>query len=82
MSIVGPRPEMPFIVAQYNALHRKRLSMKPGITGLWQISADRSHEIHENIDYDLYYVENYSFLLDVAIMARTALYGMIAMKTS
>ena len=56
--------------------------MKPGITGLWQISADRSHEIHENIDYDLYYVENYSFLLDVAIMARTALYGMIAMKTS
>ena len=82
MSIVGPRPEMPFIVAQYNALERKRLSMKPGITGLWQISADRDYEIHENIDYDLYYVENYSFLLDVAIIARTALYGLIAMKTS
>ena len=82
MSIVGPRPEMPFIVAQYNPLHRKRLSMKPGITGLWQISADRYEEIHENIDYDLYYVDNFTLLLDVAIIVRTIFHAMLAMKTS
>ncbi len=82
MSIVGPRPEMPFIVAQYNPLHKRRLSVKPGITGLWQISADRTLEIHENIDYDLYYIDNYSILLDVAIMLRTVLYALLAMKTA
>jgi len=82
MSIVGPRPEMSFIVSQYNQLHRKRLAVKPGITGLWQISADRGQEIHENIDYDLYYVENYSILLDVAIILRTLLYALVAMKTA
>ncbi|MBM3303309.1 MAG: sugar transferase, partial [Deltaproteobacteria bacterium] len=62
MSIVGPRPEMPFIVEKYNPLHRERLEVKPGITGLWQISADRQMEIHENIDYDLYYIQNFSIL--------------------
>ncbi len=82
MSLVGPRPEMPFIVAQYNQLHRERLSVKPGITGLWQISADRQLEIHENIDYDLYYMENFSILLDVAILVRTVIHGMLAMKTA
>jgi len=82
MSLVGPRPEMPFIVARYNALQWERLSVKPGITGLWQISADRQSEIHENIDYDLYYLENFSILLDVAIMVRTVIHGMLAMKTA
>jgi len=55
MSLVGPRPEMPFIVEHYTALQRQRLSVKPGITGLWQLSADRAFLIHENIEYDLYY---------------------------
>ena len=82
MSLVGPRPEMPFIVAQYNPLHRERLSVKPGITGLWQISADRQSEIHENIDYDLYYLENFSILLDVAILMRTVIHAVVAMKTA
>ena len=82
MSIVGPRPEMSFIVAGYNPLHRKRLWMKPGITGLWQISSDRTAEILENMDYDLYYVDNFSILLDVAILVRTLLYGLITMKTA
>src|SRR5262249_50855660 len=41
MSLVGPRPEMPFIVEQYNTHHRQRLDVKPGITGIWQLSADR-----------------------------------------
>ena len=56
--------------------------MKPGITGLWQISADRQMEIHENIDYDLYYIRNFSILLDVAIVVRTVVHGLLAMKTA
>jgi exopolysaccharide biosynthesis polyprenyl glycosylphosphotransferase len=71
MSLVGPRPEMPFIVGQYNELHKQRLNVKPGITGLWQISADRKIAIHENMDYDMYYINNQSFLLDVVILAKT-----------
>ncbi len=72
MSLVGPRPEMPFIVQKYSALERERLVVKPGITGLWQISDDRKRLlIHENMDYDLYYVKNLSFNLDLAIMTKT-----------
>lgn len=71
MSLVGPRPEMPFIVDQYNDLHRQRLNVKPGITGLWQISADRKIAIHENMDYDMYYINNQSFLLDMVLLAKT-----------
>jgi exopolysaccharide biosynthesis polyprenyl glycosylphosphotransferase len=72
MSLVGPRPEMPFIVEKYNEFHRQRLNVRPGITGLWQISADRKLAIHENMDYDLYYINNQSFLLDMVILIRTA----------
>jgi exopolysaccharide biosynthesis polyprenyl glycosylphosphotransferase len=71
MSLVGPRPEMPFIVEQYTALQRQRLSVKPGITGLWQLSADRAFLIHENIEYDLYYVRHRSLFMDVAILLHT-----------
>lgn len=71
MSIVGPRPEMQFIVEQYGPLERERLRVKPGITGLWQISYARAAAIHENLDYDLYYIENQSILLDVVIIALT-----------
>lgn len=71
MSLVGPRPEMPFIVAGYDEMTRERLMVKPGITGLWQISTDRSRQIHDNIEYDLYYVANQSFLLDQAILLKT-----------
>lgn len=71
MSLVGPRPEMPFIVATYDDLHRERLRVKPGITGLWQISADRRVAIHENMDYDLYYLHEQSLLLDVVILVQT-----------
>jgi len=72
MSLVGPRPEMPHIVEKYNAVERQRLRVKPGITGLWQISPDRHAEIHENIHYDLYYVQQWSFLLDLMILMETA----------
>jgi len=71
MSLVGPRPEMPFIVSQYNELHKQRLNVKPGITGLWQISADRKIAIHENMDYDMYYINNQSILLDMVILLKT-----------
>jgi len=75
MSLVGPRPEMPFIVAQYTSLQRRRLSVKPGITGLWQLSADRAFSIHENIEYDLYYVRHRSFFMDIAILLHTLLFA-------
>jgi len=71
MSIVGPRPEMPFVVEKYGPLARERLRVKPGITGLWQISYARLDPIHENLDFDLYYVENQSVLLDVVIVFLT-----------
>jgi exopolysaccharide biosynthesis polyprenyl glycosylphosphotransferase len=71
MSVVGPRPEMRFIVEQYGPMERERLRVKPGITGLWQISYARAAAIHENLDYDLYYIENQSLLLDVVIIALT-----------
>lgn len=71
MSLVGPRPEMPFIVAGYSEFDRARLSVKPGITGLWQISYARYRPIHANLDYDLYYVEHQSLLLDLVILFLT-----------
>jgi lipopolysaccharide/colanic/teichoic acid biosynthesis glycosyltransferase len=71
MSLVGPRPEMAFIVNQYTLLERRRLFVKPGITGLWQISSGRAAPIHHNLQYDLYYIRNKSVLLDTAILLRT-----------
>jgi exopolysaccharide biosynthesis polyprenyl glycosylphosphotransferase len=71
MSIVGPRPEMPFIVATYNEEQRERLRVKPGITGVWQISAVRGEPIHANMEYDLFYIEHCSLLLDLIIMVKT-----------
>jgi exopolysaccharide biosynthesis polyprenyl glycosylphosphotransferase len=72
MSLVGPRPEMPFIVAGYGDYARERLVAKPGITGLWQISAAREEAIHQNVDYDLYYIEHQSLLLDLIVLGLTA----------
>jgi exopolysaccharide biosynthesis polyprenyl glycosylphosphotransferase len=76
MCLVGPRPEMPFIVSRYTERERQRLQVKPGITGLWQLSADRAYLIHENIQYDLYYLQNRCFFMDVAILLHTALFAM------
>ncbi|MFZ4438256.1 MAG: sugar transferase [Syntrophales bacterium] len=75
MSLVGPRPEMPFIAEQYNELQRERLRVLPGITGLWQLSGDRNKAIHENMDYDLYYIQNVSFFMDVAILIETLIFA-------
>jgi exopolysaccharide biosynthesis polyprenyl glycosylphosphotransferase len=76
MSLVGPRPEMPFIVESYNEQQRQRLSVIPGLTGLWQLSADRAFLIHENIQYDLYYIRHRNFFMDIAILMHTAVFAM------
>ena len=76
MSLVGPRPEMPFIVEGYGDVHRQRLQVKPGITGLWQLSGDRAYQIHENIDYDLYYIRNRNLFMDFAILLHTTIFAM------
>jgi exopolysaccharide biosynthesis polyprenyl glycosylphosphotransferase len=76
MSLVGPRPEMPFIVKDYTALQSRRLEVQPGITGLWQISAHRKDLIHDNMQYDLYYVQHQGIFLDAAILIHTAVFAM------
>jgi exopolysaccharide biosynthesis polyprenyl glycosylphosphotransferase len=75
MSLVGPRPEMPFLVDQYNEYQRQRLEAMPGITGLWQLSADRAFHIHENIQYDLYYFRHRGFFMDLAILLHTIIFA-------
>lgn len=76
MSLVGPRPEMPFIVDRYSLRQRLRHLVTPGITGLWQLSADRAFQIHENIQYDLYYIRNRTFFMDMAILIHTLFFAM------
>jgi exopolysaccharide biosynthesis polyprenyl glycosylphosphotransferase len=76
MSLVGPRPEMPYIVDKYDETERQRLNVPQGLTGLWQLSADRKYAIHESLEYDLYYIENRGFFLDMAILIHTTLFAM------
>lgn len=71
MSLVGPRPEMPFIVKKYTPHERLRLHATPGITGLWQISPARAMPIHKNLQLDLFYIEHRNIFLDLAILLRT-----------
>jgi exopolysaccharide biosynthesis polyprenyl glycosylphosphotransferase len=71
MSIVGPRPPIPGEVAEYDLWHRRRLSMKPGITGLWQVSARLEAEFDRWVELDLTYIDRWSIWLDLKIMART-----------
>lgn len=75
MSLVGPRPEMAFIAAEYGPLEATRLSVPQGITGLWQLSADRRYAIHQSIEYDLYYIQNRTVLMDIAILLHTLVYA-------
>jgi exopolysaccharide biosynthesis polyprenyl glycosylphosphotransferase len=71
MSIVGPRPAPPREVAEYDVWHRRRLSMKPGITGLWQIEARFDEEFDHRARLDLTYIDRWSIWLDFKIIART-----------
>lgn len=76
MSLVGPRPEMPFIVRRYNNHERQRLQVIPGITGLWQLSGARNYPIHENLHHDLSYIQHRTMCLDVAILMHTLFFAM------
>lgn len=71
LSFVGPRPEMPFIVKTYDCSQLRRLTVKPGLTGLWQISADRGKPIHWNVHHDLRYIDNRSLGMDMNIFFKT-----------
>ena len=71
MSIVGPRPPIPYEVEAYELWHRKRLDMKPGLTGLWQVSGRNRLPFEEMVRLDLFYIENWSLLLDLQIILRT-----------
>jgi exopolysaccharide biosynthesis polyprenyl glycosylphosphotransferase len=71
MSLVGPRPPLPDEVERYNPHVHRRLLVKPGMTGLWQVSGRSDLSWDESVRLDLYYVENWSLTLDLAIIART-----------
>ena len=71
MSIVGARPPIPYEVEDYDIKHRKRLDMKPGITGLWQVSGRNRLTFEEMVQIDLYYIENWSLWLDLKIILLT-----------
>ena len=73
MSLVGPRPPLPAEVANYNGFAHRRLLVKPGITGLWQVSGRADLEWDEAVRLDLAYVEGWSLGFDIAILLRTAL---------
>jgi exopolysaccharide biosynthesis polyprenyl glycosylphosphotransferase len=73
MSLVGPRPPLPTEVDRYASLVRRRLVVKPGITGLWQVSGRSDLSWDESVRLDLLYVESWSLALDIAIMMKTVL---------
>jgi lipopolysaccharide/colanic/teichoic acid biosynthesis glycosyltransferase len=72
MSLVGPRPPLPQEVARYDSSVSRRLLVKPGLTGLWQISGRSDLAWEEAVRLDLRYVENWSLALDVQILWKTA----------
>jgi len=71
MSLVGPRPHLPEEVAKYEHHHRKTLTVKPGITGLAQVSGRSDLLFEEEVKLDVYYLENWSLLLDISILFKT-----------
>lgn len=71
MSLIGPRPEMPDIVARYDLWQHARHEVSPGITGWWQVNRDGTRLMHEATEFDLYYVEHMSWRLDLLILFRT-----------
>jgi lipopolysaccharide/colanic/teichoic acid biosynthesis glycosyltransferase len=71
MSLVGPRPALPIEVSQYDDRLRERLRVKPGLTGLWQISGRHELSFDDYARYDLFYVHNWSVGLDMRVMLST-----------
>lgn len=71
MSLVGPRPPLTYEYSHYKEWHKGRLSVRPGLTGLWQVSGRSSVPFDEMVMLDLYYIENWSLALDLKIVMRT-----------
>jgi len=71
MSLVGPRPELPWLVEKYSPWQRKRFAVPQGMTGWWQINERADKPLHLHVEDDLYYIQNYSLLLDVQILWKT-----------
>jgi lipopolysaccharide/colanic/teichoic acid biosynthesis glycosyltransferase len=71
MSLVGPRPAIPYEVESYPAWYSKRFAVKPGLTGLWQVSGRNQRTYEEMVSLDIDYAENRSLLGDLAILAKT-----------
>lgn len=71
MSLVGPRPPLPSEVVEYNIWHRRRLSMKPGITGLWQVEMRHEPSFDRWVELDLSYIDRWTLWLDLRILLRT-----------
>jgi lipopolysaccharide/colanic/teichoic acid biosynthesis glycosyltransferase len=70
MSLVGPRPEQVPLADHYQAWQKRRFTVKPGLTGWWQVNG-RKQPMYEHIEYDIYYVEHRSLRLDMIILWRT-----------
>jgi len=71
MSLVGPRPDIPYAVQMYQDWHRQRLLVKPGLTGLWQTSRRKSLSFEEMVRLDIDYIHKQSLLLDSKILLKT-----------
>jgi exopolysaccharide biosynthesis polyprenyl glycosylphosphotransferase len=71
MSLVGPRPPIPYEVECYETWHRKRLDVKPGLTGMWQVSGRYRLSFDQMVKLDIYYIENWSLWLDLKIILKT-----------
>ena len=71
MSLIGPRPELPYLVKQYEPWQRTRFAVPQGITGWWQVNGRSEKPMHLNTEDDLYYVHHYSLLLDLQILLKT-----------
>lgn len=72
MSLVGPRPELTYLVEKYQPWQRKRFAVPPGLTGWWQVNGRSDKPMHLHTEDDLYYIQNYSIWLDLQILVRTA----------
>jgi lipopolysaccharide/colanic/teichoic acid biosynthesis glycosyltransferase len=71
MSLVGPRPAPPREVDSYDIWHRRRLAMKPGISGLWQVESRMDEHFDDRVALDLEYIDRWSLALDLQILVRT-----------
>ncbi len=71
MSLVGPRPELPWLVDRYETWQRRRFAVPPGMTGWWQVNGRSDRPMHLHVEDDLYYIRHYSLWLDMLILLKT-----------